>query len=313
MTWEASLSYGQIFTKAIDESDVQCVSLFLQENAVPSEIDLGNSLLTAIKKIYYSGSWSENAKQIAKLLIEKGCNVDVEDPKIDRTNLIFPTTPLGIAAKEGDFEMVKFLRAHGAAIELLTPEEKINGGVMTPLAFSLKKTSDGHRETSKFLILEGADINMPNSRGKTPLHRSASTEDFEITKMLLERGANVHAKDENERTPLHKVGLGPKDAAEVATLLLQYGSDPTCRDIDDCLPVTVEECIQFSVENRETSTVASAPQESTQALTTQSETVSAAPAPVITPLGALELKEQDRQVPPHNPQTTKKSMSCVLL
>ena len=55
------------------------------------------------------------------------------------------------------------------------------------------------------LIRHGADVNVPNREGSTPLHVAASSRlalESTIVRLLLRHGANVDATDNEGRTPL---------------------------------------------------------------------------------------------------------------
>jgi uncharacterized protein len=60
-------------------------------------------------------------------------------------------------------------------------------------------------ETARILIAQGADVNMEQAGGYTPLHLAASSGLVEIAKLLLETGANP-------KTPCHR-GKTPADYA----------------------------------------------------------------------------------------------------
>ena len=53
-------------------------------------------------------------------------------------------------------------------------------------------------ELAKLLLDRGADINMANDLGITPLHL---TRDTEVARLLLERGANANAVNNDGKTP----------------------------------------------------------------------------------------------------------------
>lgn len=48
-----------------------------------------------------------------------------------------------------------------------------------------------HNEIAKKLIELGADVNLPNSKGMTPLHYAAKRNNHEIAAFLLEKGAKI--------------------------------------------------------------------------------------------------------------------------
>lgn len=55
---------------------------------------------------------------------------------------------------------------------------------------------------AKKLIEEGADINITNNFGATPLHIAALYGHFKICKILIEHGAKINVKCKGGRTPL---------------------------------------------------------------------------------------------------------------
>lgn len=55
---------------------------------------------------------------------------------------------------------------------------------------------------SKFLIENGADVNIKNKEGETALMVATKWGDLETTKLLIDKGANVNAKDKEGKTAL---------------------------------------------------------------------------------------------------------------
>ena len=55
------------------------------------------------------------------------------------------------------------------------------------------------------LLERGADPNVRNFRGETPLHRAAiRNPDLDVSRTLIGAGADVDAQDEKGATPLHR-------------------------------------------------------------------------------------------------------------
>jgi ankyrin repeat protein len=69
---------------------------------------------------------------------------------------------------------------------------------------------------AKVLLIHGADINIADNTGGTPLHFAASSGSTKVVKLLLSNGANVNAKDNGGCTPLDVATI------EVADLLRHY-------------------------------------------------------------------------------------------
>ena len=74
------------------------------------------------------------------------------------------------------------------------------------------------------LLRNGADVNVVDSDGKTPLHYVAESQDSDIILVgtkLIEKDANVDAKDRNENTPLH-ISCQKANRIEIAKFLLEH-------------------------------------------------------------------------------------------
>ena len=69
----------------------------------------------------------------------------------------------------------------------------------------------------------GAEINVKNNRGWTPLHWAANNGHATIVEYLLTKGAEINVKDNRGRTPLHLAAdNGRKDV--VALLQTKSGT-----------------------------------------------------------------------------------------
>jgi len=94
-------------------------------------------------------------------------------------------TPLYVAAEKGQLEIAKLLIAKGADAKALTPN-----GESTSLMTAL--------------IEAGAEINLANRDGETPLHWAATTGTFLAVKALADAGADLNVQDVSAgNTPLH--------------------------------------------------------------------------------------------------------------
>ena len=69
----------------------------------------------------------------------------------------------------------------------------------TPLIFASAK---GHSDVVKLLLERGANVNAKTTTGITPLMAAASGGYVDIVKLLLAKAANVSAKDQQSRTAL---------------------------------------------------------------------------------------------------------------
>jgi len=90
-------------------------------------------------------------------------------------------------------------------------------------------------ERIKKLLEEGADPNIRDGDGNTPLHFAASKGCAEVAKLLLRHGADPNAQDKNGETPLHVAAS--EGHVDVVRLLLEHGADPSIRNKDGKSPL----------------------------------------------------------------------------
>ncbi|XP_069991099.1 ankyrin repeat and SOCS box protein 12 [Penaeus vannamei] len=112
----------------------------------------------------------------------------------------------------------------------------INHRVRPYLAPPLRlAVSGGSVECAKVLIEAGADIELEDVKGQTPLFVATSTRKTELMKVLLESGANPEGSKKNRCSPLL---VAVRDGfSEGVKLLLKYGADPEPFDqILTCVP-----------------------------------------------------------------------------
>lgn len=93
-------------------------------------------------------------------------------------------TALCIAVESGYLELTQILIKHKAAVNL--PVKKT---LVTPLFLAVKTHN---MFLTKFLLKNGADPNLADSSGTTPLIKCCINNDYEIIKWLLYYGADIH-------------------------------------------------------------------------------------------------------------------------
>lgn len=82
----------------------------------------------------------------------------------------------------------------------------------------------------KFLIDNGADVNIPDIFGDTPLHYAVYTDNYEVTQILLENGADVNIKNiEDHETALHCACENGN--YKIVLLLLTYSADKNSKTL----------------------------------------------------------------------------------
>ena len=79
----------------------------------------------------------------------------------------------------------------------------------------------GQFETARYLVLKGADVNLPSKNGFNvfPLHSAAAGNYTDIARMLVENGADVNVKQQMGVTPLHSAAQNGN--LELIILLLE--------------------------------------------------------------------------------------------
>jgi ankyrin repeat protein len=149
--------------------------------------------------------------ELARALIARGADVNVRitKPITDGYRSFWTqngATPLLMAAKGADAEMMRLLVAHGADPSLT------NALGTTPLMAAAgvemfnpnedSGTNEEALEAVKVALDLGADVNQANKQGDAPLHGAAWRGANEIIQLLVERGAKLDARNKRGMTPL---------------------------------------------------------------------------------------------------------------
>lgn len=127
---------------------------------------------------------------------------------------VYATIDEAIARGDAD-DVMRHLKRDPAAVHG-GPDAKLS-----PLhqAILRRKTKIVH-----LLLDHGADVQKPDTSGRTPLHLAVERNDSAVVKELLRRKADPTKRDRIGWTPLHHAAA--KDRLEIAALLLDSGMDP---------------------------------------------------------------------------------------
>jgi uncharacterized protein len=102
---------------------------------------------------------------------------------------------LHLAAGFGGPAATQLLLTHGAHVHRFSRNAMHNQALHACIALSR------NLETAQVLIAQGADVNMEQAGGYTPLHQAAASGLTDMTKMLLEAGAKPDKPCHRGKTP----------------------------------------------------------------------------------------------------------------
>ena len=144
-----------------------------------------------------------------KNFVETGTSIDISDDR--------GLTPLHYAVMEGQYDIVKFLIAKGADVNV-----KDIWPFGTPLHCAVE---NGHKEIVELLAAAGADVNATKGRpaGDAPLHSAVKGGHSDIIVILASHGADLNVKDNSGQTPLD-IAIDQK-RKDIIELLLAKGAE----------------------------------------------------------------------------------------
>ncbi len=146
--------------------------------------------------------------EIAENLISAGANVNavlLAD--------YYGDTPVSLAIKKGNLEMIKLLHSNGADIQYRT---KLGENYLH-FAAAMNEV-----DIAEYLIDSGIDINAGKSGGLTPLHIAAITGSTDVASLLIDKGASMEIRSTDGGTPLH-FALAARNR-ELVSLLRKAGA-----------------------------------------------------------------------------------------
>ncbi|KAL8624025.1 hypothetical protein ACOMHN_041615 [Nucella lapillus] len=127
-------------------------------------------------------------------------------------------TPLCLACKLNRADLVPLLLQRGARTDVPSIYLK-----RFPLHYA-SNHSDGNMDMVNMLLAFGAQPNVQDEDGNTPLHLSCTESNVPVVRALLEAGSDVELTDLDDETPLVRACFAK--SVELVDLLLKAGSDP---------------------------------------------------------------------------------------
>lgn len=160
-----------------------------------------------------------NHADVAQLLIEHGADLD-RPFTWDWEESAPLRTLLQRAAKQGDLPTVELLLSYGTRTDYPAGEYNVDtrsplwyacalGNSTINISYTLLFNHRWHHTSARYyliaraLLAQGADVNIYDDEGVTPLHLAAYTGHPLMVQMLLDYRASVNRKDRQGRTALH--------------------------------------------------------------------------------------------------------------
>jgi cytohesin len=186
-------------------------------------------ILTVVTCVFVASAtvWSEEIQDaIAKGDIGKVKALVIANPQVLQQRDAHGRTPLLIAARSGQKEIVELLLAHKA--DANERDKSANTALIAAAA-------QGHVDVVQILLASGADVNATNVVGWSALH--AAVDNIEVTKVLLAQKADVNARTTLGWTPLH---YASQDGDEKVVRALVAGkADIDAKNLDGQTPLVV--------------------------------------------------------------------------
>lgn len=214
----------------------------LEEAAFNANTDLMKALLDAGADPNTAGADGQTPLMLvsrtanvaaAKLLLDKSANPNAREKQRGQTALMW-------AAAAGQGAMMRLLLDHGAQVDaasdtdLMTPlvsaepraQPRPPGGE-TAMLFS---TREGCMDCVQALVEHGANPDLADPEGVTPLITAVFNTHFDVAKYLIDKGANIDKWDWWGRTPLYL-------AVDYNTL--PHGGRPDQPSLDETQPIDI--------------------------------------------------------------------------
>ena len=184
-----------------------------------------------------------SGKDIVIELIKMGA---VLNPNYDDHYEIRPKeTPLQVAIKNQNIEVIKVLLANGADPNSFTLlDQALKTGNLKIIQMCLENGANGNHLLDEalfaysnrlamieLLLKYDVDVNDKDDADWTPLHHAiVHTGNVGLASLLIRYGADINAKDDCLQTPLHFAYIYRYKTLEFFKVLMQNGANPNLKD-----------------------------------------------------------------------------------
>ena len=222
--------YTKMLDTAVRRGHENIALLLLEKRALPTDQTLwdaiGEGMCEAVRKCTVLEYKVDFSKWTLKA------------PNLKTIHLHETTYALCKAVYSGHLEMVKLVFAACGELNLVLNDAKLHSHTVacgmdfsTPL---ITACICGHIEIMEWLIYMGANVNLSNTTGYTPLmgavFESPKHKTTQAVQLLLTKGASVSTKDKFHHTALlycvqRNDDISTESISEILSLLLKHGAD----------------------------------------------------------------------------------------
>ncbi|CAE7752278.1 ANK2 [Symbiodinium sp. CCMP2592] len=162
---------------------------------------------------------------VAKVLLEAGADPNIKDDD--------GRTPLHEAAGKSQADTTKVVLKVGTH-RIFKDGHLVESHSWNTLGHD-QQHSDSMVTVMTLLVKAGADLNIKDGRGETPLHKAVRQNHLEAAKILLAAGADLNAKDQDGQTPLYEAA--DNGCLQTEVFLLQSGAEWNAEDHNGITPL----------------------------------------------------------------------------
>jgi ankyrin repeat protein len=196
-------------TTALRRDNIEGVNFFLDKG-----FDIKTKMARGYSVIQMASGIGD--VDLIKRLIEMGVDVNTQDNS--------GSTAINWAAMSGNTEIVDLLLENGAEINPKFCSETMCSDGHSPL----HAAAWGSSAMLKYLVNKGANVNIANEFGHTPLINAIRSDSLRNVKILCEAGINVNFADKFGYTALHKSAM--LGDVESINILMEYKADIHAKD-----------------------------------------------------------------------------------